>query len=136
LIATFAPDDPGRSFPLYIPSYQGTIDGLLGGLKTVSVAMVLSLAGMVGLSRVLPKTPVFAKFAPENMGPVHLEDPYAGAARVGDVGICASDLRPAGKAHFGHVLVDVVTQGELLEHGARVEVIERRGNRVVVRALA
>ena len=37
-------------------------------------------------------------------------------------------------ARFGSMLVDVVTQGEFLTEGARLEVIERRGNRVVVRA--
>jgi membrane-bound ClpP family serine protease len=45
-------------------------------------------------------------------------------------------LHPAGKARFGSVLVDVVTQGEYLEADVRVEVIERRGNRVVVRAVS
>ena len=42
-------------------------------------------------------------------------------------------MHPSGKARFGSVLVDVVTQGEFLNPDARVEVIERRGNRVVVR---
>ena len=32
-------------------------------------------------------------------------------------------------------MVDVVTQGEVLETDATVEVVERRGNRVVVRAV-
>ena len=136
LVATFAPDDPGRSFPLYIPSFQGTIDGMIGGLKTVSASIMLSLVGMIGLSRVLPKMSIFEKFAPENVGPGPVEDPYAGAARVGDLGICASELHPSGKARFGSMLVDVVTQGELIENGARVEVVERRGNRVVVRMIA
>lgn len=134
MVATFAPDDPGRTFPLYIPTAQGTIDGLVGGLKTVSAAILLAVAGMFGLSRVLPKSAVFARIAPENAGPMPMDDPYGGAARVGDVGICATDLHPGGKARFGSVMVDVVTQGELIGREARVEVIERRGNRVVVRA--
>ncbi|MCH9034820.1 MAG: NfeD family protein [Planctomycetes bacterium] len=60
-------------------------------------------------------------------------DPYRGAARVGDVGYAEGSMHPSGKARFGSVLVDVVTQGEFLDPDARVEVIERRGNRVVVR---
>jgi membrane-bound serine protease (ClpP class) len=56
-------------------------------------------------------------------------------ARVGDLGQSAGPLRPAGKARFGSELVDVVTQGEYLAKDARIEVIERRGNRVVVRAV-
>ncbi|RME41145.1 MAG: hypothetical protein D6788_01870, partial [Planctomycetota bacterium] len=65
---------------------------------------------------------------------VQVEDPYRGSARVGDVGVAQGPLRPAGKALFGNQLVDVVTQGEFLAPGTEVEVIEHRGNRVVVRA--
>ena len=61
------------------------------------------------------------------------DDPYRGAARVGDVGYAEGPMHPSGKARFGSVLVDVVTQGEFLGPDARVEVIERRGNRIVVR---
>jgi membrane-bound serine protease (ClpP class) len=60
-------------------------------------------------------------------------DPYDGTAQVGDIGRAESLLRPAGKARFGATLVDVVSQGEYINKGARVEVIERAGNRVVVR---
>jgi membrane-bound serine protease (ClpP class) len=137
LLATFAPDEPGRSFPLYVPSAEETIDGLITGLKTVVASMVISLAGMVALSRYLPKVPAFAKIMPENPTPseVLVEDQYHGVARVGDVGVAESALRPAGKGRFGSVLVDVVTEGDLLDEGDRIEVIERRGNRVVVRAV-
>jgi len=68
------------------------------------------------------------------MSQVAVEDPYRGMARVGDVGQAEGTLRPAGKARFGSVLVDVVTEGEYLEPNCMIEVIERRGNRVVVRA--
>ena len=50
------------------------------------------------------------------------------------IGEAAGPLHPAGKARFGSLLVDVVTQGEYLEPDEKIEVVERRGNRVVVRA--
>ncbi|MCH7704726.1 MAG: NfeD family protein, partial [Planctomycetes bacterium] len=88
------------------------------------------------LGRFLPRSAAFAMFAPANPMPseVQLEDPYQGTARVGDMGVAISTLRPAGKARFGSVVVDVVTQGDYLDPNARLEVIERRGNRVVVRS--
>jgi len=52
---------------------------------------------------------------------------------VGDVGVVEGLLRPAGKARFGENLLDVVSQGEYITNGQRVKVIERRGNRIVVR---
>ena len=61
-------------------------------------------------------------------------DPYGNLARLGDVGVTEGVLRPAGKARFGQVLVDVVTEGEYIEPDVQIEVIERHGNRVVVRA--
>jgi len=53
---------------------------------------------------------------------------------VGDAGEVLSTLRPAGKARFGDAIVDVVAEAEFLEKGTSVEIVEIRGNRVVVRA--
>jgi membrane-bound ClpP family serine protease len=46
-----------------------------------------------------------------------------------------SKLRPTGKAQFGDAIVDVVAEGEFLEAGTAVEIIEIHGNRVVVKAV-
>ena len=137
IVATFVPDEPGRWFPLFNPSFQGTVAWVQRGLITVVAAMAMSLVGMVLLSRYLPRTPVFQRIIPANPTPseVAVEDAYRGAARVGDVGIAQGPLHPAGKAIFDSVLVDVVTRGEYLEVDSTVEVVERRGNRVVVRAV-
>ncbi len=137
LLATFVPEEPGRWFPLFTPDMQGTMEYLRRGLKTLVAAMAMSIVGMVLLSKYLPKTPIFRRFVPANPTPsqVLMEDPYRGAARIGDLGATEGPLRPAGKAIFGSVLVDVVTQGEYLEPGTRVEVVERHGNRIVVRAV-
>jgi membrane-bound serine protease (ClpP class) len=136
LLATFVPDEPGRSVPLYIPSLPSTVEGLKIALGTLVASMAASLAGMFVLSRYLPRMPLFGRIVPANPTPseVAVSDPYSGLARVGDIGMTAGPLRPAGKARFGPQLVDVVTQGEYLGTGVEIEVIERRGNRVVVRA--
>lgn len=138
LLATFVPNEPGRSFPLFVPSMPATIDALKYAIVTVVSALTASLLGMVMLSRYLPSMPVLRRLVPANPTPseVLIEDGYLGAARVGDIGLTEGPLRPAGKARFGNMLVDVVTQGEYLESRSRIEVIERRGNRVVVRFAA
>ena len=51
---------------------------------------------------------------------------------VGDKGVAVSTLRPAGQGKFEDAIVDVVSQGEFIGHGASVEIIEIHGNRVVV----
>jgi len=135
LLGTFVPMEPGHSFPIYMPSMPDTIRYLQGGLLTMAASLGMSLIGMVMLSKYLPRTALFQRIAPANPTPsdVLTEDPYRGAARVGDIGDAQTVLRPAGKAMFGPVLVDVVSRGEVIELPARLEVVERRGNRVVVR---
>jgi membrane-bound serine protease (ClpP class) len=52
---------------------------------------------------------------------------------LGAVGVAATPLRPAGKVQFGDEFVDVVAEGGYVPPGARVQVIEIEGNRVVVK---
>jgi membrane-bound serine protease (ClpP class) len=52
--------------------------------------------------------------------------------KAGDRGIVLSTLRPAGKAGFGQAVVDVVAEGDFIDKGSEVEIIEISGNRVVV----
>lgn len=51
---------------------------------------------------------------------------------MGKQGMTLTMLRPVGKAQFGDTIVDVVSEGELVEKGRQVEVIKVEGNRIVV----
>jgi membrane-bound serine protease (ClpP class) len=135
LLATFVPDEPGRQIPLYIPSLESTWRGLQLGVITLVSSAAASLVGIFMLSKYLPRMPLFRRIVPANPTPseVLVDDPYRGQARIGDIGISEGPLRPSGKARFGSTLVDVVTQGDYLDAHVQIEVIERRGNRVVVR---
>jgi len=55
---------------------------------------------------------------------------------VGQQGTTTTLLMPAGKARFGDAVVDVIADGDMIEPGKTVEVVEVRGNRVVVREVA
>lgn len=137
LAATFIGDEPGRTFPSLFPLLPATVAGLQAAAVTIVSAMFVSLLGMFMLSRFLPSMLIFQRMVPANPMPtdVLVEDSYRGGARVGDKGRTEGPLHPAGKARFGNLLVDVVTQGEFLETDAAVEIVEHRGNRVVVRAV-
>ncbi len=52
---------------------------------------------------------------------------------LGAVGVAATPLRPAGKVQFGDEFVDVVAEGGYVPPGARVQVVEIEGIRVVVK---
>lgn len=55
------------------------------------------------------------------------------ALAVGRRGTALTTLRPVGKAEFDGTVTVVQTEGEFLEAGAAVEVVEVSGNRVVVK---
>lgn len=56
-----------------------------------------------------------------------------GRLRVGDRGRVTTGLRPSGRAEFGDgQVVDVVSLGQWIEVGRAVEIVEVRGNRIVV----
>jgi membrane-bound serine protease (ClpP class) len=55
------------------------------------------------------------------------------ASLVGQRGVAATLLRPAGYATIGGRRIDVVTQGDVIDAGAPIEVLSIDGPRVVVR---
>lgn len=147
LIATFVPAEPG---PLVIPRMPATWLGLKTGLQVVFGGLALALAGAWLLNKYLPQIPgargLFlspalpaeasltaasgAAAAPEVFVPIGGAEPLVG---LGDAGTALTRLRPAGKAIFNGRRVDVVTQGQMLDEGCPVEVVDVSGNRVVVR---
>lgn len=57
-------------------------------------------------------------------------------ALVGQIGVANTMLRPSGSAEFSGDSFDVVTRGEMLEKGTRVQVVEVVGNRIVVKEVS
>jgi len=67
---------------------------------------------------------------------VSLSAPADNAAKgvvVGEIGEVFSTLRPAGKAKFGDSIVDCLTEGEFVNEGVKVRIVEIRGNKVFVK---
>jgi membrane-bound serine protease (ClpP class) len=55
---------------------------------------------------------------------------------LGLQGVTTTPLFPGGKARIGDDVVDVLSEGDVIERGKTVEVVEVRGNRVVVREVS
>ncbi len=135
LLSSFAPPEPFRRHWFELPQLPLTYSYLRNGLIALSAGFGGALVGMYILARYLPRAPIFNRIIAAN--PAHeavtIDDPYHGIAMVGDVGRTETLLRPAGKARFGPMLVDVVSEGDYIAAGEIVEVVERSGSRVVVR---
>ncbi len=54
---------------------------------------------------------------------------------LGAVGVCVTDLRPAGTIMINGEPVDVVTEGSFVKQGGSVKVINVDGSRVMVRQI-
>ncbi|MBU1518803.1 MAG: hypothetical protein KKE31_05440 [Planctomycetes bacterium] len=94
------------------------------------------------LAKFLPKTGPLTGLvlAPADKGPKMQIDMTAppqksGELKTGDTGIAITKLRPAGQAKFDIAVVDVVAEGDFIEKGQKIKIIQIQGNKVVVRKI-
>ncbi len=124
----YYPGDP------VIPS----IDALAGPMINLGITMVLAIVIISIIARYLPNLPVFHRIilgTQVPVGPSIVHEPrdvYDVAAAVGDTGFARSPLRPSGKAEIGAAWLDVITDGEFLESGTPIRVVEATANRILV----
>jgi membrane-bound serine protease (ClpP class) len=108
---------------------------LQGPVLRVGGSFLASVAVMAVLAKFLPKTSLFRKL--ELQTATSAEAGYTtsrGEAKglVGATGVADTMLRPSGKGRFGDKIVDVVTEGDLIEKGAAIKIVQVDGARVVV----
>jgi len=113
------------------------------GARLVQYGLSLMGAGCVAamFARYLPKIPYANRLmlVPPSDKPdidgeaMGLPGAEQAAALLGQVGTATSMLRPAGMARFGEEYVDVVTEGDFIEPGTAIQVIEVEGTRIVVK---
>ena len=102
----------------------------------VVLAMLFALIASLVLLRFLPSLPfgrrlILRTELDSTRG--YASAPRSDAQLLGKRGRATSPLRPAGIAEFEGHRVDVVSDGELIDAGAFIEVIRVDGNRIVVR---
>lgn len=106
-------------------------------LLQIFASMIGSIIVMAILVKYLPGMPLFGRLvlsASEEATLGFETVPVASKENlVGKRGYALSKLRPSGRADFEGEVLDVVTQGEFIEANQMVEIVEVRGNRVVVR---
>jgi membrane-bound serine protease (ClpP class) len=120
-----------------IPRVPWQWDILLRNLRNVGFGFVGSLVLLVFLLRIFPRTPglkrLILESSQDTLAGYTVQTAESSALLTGRRGTAVTSLRPAGKAEFeGEVLV-VETDGDFVEAGQPVEVIEVSGNRIVVR---
>jgi membrane-bound serine protease (ClpP class) len=115
-------------------------------LIQVTGAMLAVGGGAVVFARYFPSLPLFNRLIlkPEPWTGTGAEDPtekpssegYDSLAfLIGETGRTTTMLRPAGKARFGELLIDVTADGFFIEPDSLVEVVDVQGSRVIVKQL-
>lgn len=115
----------------------------LGFSESTSLGLGMSAAVLVGVPLILvlafkafPETPLGRHMMLRRQASDHPEPATQNRPElVGREGVARSDLRPSGVATVDGERLDVVTRGELVEAGARIRIIENRGNRIVVKSI-
>ena len=108
-----------------------------GALFPAASALLTTLVLVIAFFIYLPRSGVWKRLG-EPMrqtaaaGYVSSDD-YTGF--LGQIGVAATLLRPSGTAELDGVRVSVVSEGEFIPQGARVQVVMVQGSRVVVRAV-
>ncbi len=117
-----------------IPSFEAFVTPMIN----LGITAVLAIVIITILTRYLPELPVFRRLILATHNPVGPSittqqlDVYELTAKVGDTGIARSTLRPSGKAQIGAAFLDVITDGEYLETGTAIRVVESTPNRILV----
>lgn len=129
-----------QTFVLPRNDYQ--LHQLRNSLLTLTGAGIGIVIAAATMRRYLPHTPMLNNMvlAPPTSEEVSRINERESLARLehllGHRGVASTPLVPGGKARIGDELVDVLTDGEFVDRGQPVEVVEVRGNRVVVRGLS
>ncbi len=107
-------------------------------LSVLGASLFITMAVIYAWLRHLPNSGRFSGLLLR--GSVHKSQGFVSAPNRGDLigldGVAVTDLRPSGTARVGQERIDVVTEGEYVPQGSRVQVVQSDGYRHVVRAVS
>ena len=112
--------------------------GRTEGIVTLAIVVILAPTTLYVTLRIWPHTPIAKRIilaGPSSTGKAGDLVDLDPAELVGKVGVAKTLLRPSGKMVLGDRKIDCVTEGDLVQAGRKVEILEVHGARVVVRAV-
>ncbi|MCS1410423.1 MAG: hypothetical protein M2R45_03615 [Verrucomicrobia subdivision 3 bacterium] len=118
-----------------LPAYTlPTLAQFTDSFQVLSLALIGVAILLLLLGKHFPNTGFYSQMVSQSASGVETEN-RAGAekdSRLGLHGVVVSPLRPGGKAHFGDDVLDVVSQGEMIDSGTEVKIIDFSGRDAVV----
>ncbi len=129
-------------FASFVMSYPTAREALI----SVSIALAFAIATIIILVRTLEKRGIkgnslfgrliLTEVTGRKVLPDKPSQKVLNGLSAGDVGTVYSTLRPVGTAYFGESKIDVMSDGEFIEPGAKVRIVRVEGAKVMVRKVA
>lgn len=118
-----------------IPSSSSQVDEMLQNLFKIILSLGIDIVIIMVLVKFLPENAPLRRLSVSTVQKV--EDGYSSAIPayqnlVGKSGIVMVTLRPAGRVKIEDNFYDVVSQGDFVETGCQIKVIQVQGNRIFV----
>jgi membrane-bound serine protease (ClpP class) len=113
----------------------------IGQLRLPLTQILIAMLGAVGavwlLGLILPKTNLYDRLVSSTTSGDRSVEMLARqqSARLGQVGVTVSPLRPGGKARFGDQILDVISQGDLVDRGRKVRIIGHSASEAIVEVI-
>ena len=103
-------------------------------LRDLGIAAVGAVVVLAVLARFLPKTSIYGSLVAQSASGVESVQRIEReqTARMGREGVALSVLRPGGKAQFGDDVLDVMSQGEMIDAGTRVRIVGNSSSEAIV----
>lgn len=107
--------------------------GASTGFTFITIIVVLTPAVLVSAFRILPRTAVGRALLGQAPRSEDVVPPDSRRMLIGKIGVARSKMLPSGTVEVEGQMIDAVTKGQAIDPGQKVQVLEVRGNRVVVR---
>lgn len=107
--------------------------GATTGFTFITVVLIAGPLAMTLAFKYLPNTAIGKALLGEVPRKEDVEPDDPRRDLLGQIGVARTKMLPSGAVEIDGQMIDAVTRGQSIEPGQNVQVIEVRGNRVVVR---
>ena len=114
------------------------VESIWNSALTTLISFFCFIVTAFFLIRFMPHTPVLRGLVlqhSETVAAGYVSSTASERELIGKAGVALSVLRPSGRAEVDGHVVDVVTEGDYVDAGQRLEVARVEGNRIVVRSV-
>jgi membrane-bound serine protease (ClpP class) len=125
-LVDFYPSVPSSPGGVSWPTFAGpTRESFENSMRVLLIATAGIAVGVWLASKWLPKTSLYAALVSQGTSGAATTAAFAAQENImlGKTGVTISPLRPGGKAQFGDAILDVMSQGDMVERGRAVRIV-------------